>query len=256
MRMISYKGRLQVEIKSPEEISRMRAAGRLLREIRERMVQLVRPGVSTLSIDHKVRQWIEENNARPAFLGLYGFPATICASINEEVVHGIPSERKLNEGDLISFDLGLMRDGFFVDTAVTVAVGEVDEESRKLMEVTSTALDIGIEQARPGVRLGDLGSAIQSYVEGQGFNVVRDYTGHGIGRQLHEDPKIPNFGQTGTGPRLMEGMVICLEPMVCVGTWKTRTLDDHWTVVTADGKRAAHFEHTVAVTASGPSVLT
>ncbi|MFH0793929.1 MAG: type I methionyl aminopeptidase [bacterium] len=254
--MISYKGRLEVEIKSPEEIAKMQAAGGLLRDIRERMVQLVRPGVTTLSIDRKVRQWIEENNARPAFLGLYGFPATICTSINEEVVHGIPSERQLVEGDLISFDLGLIKDGFFVDTAVTVAVGEVDEESRRLMEVTSTALEIAIEQARPGVRLGDLGQAIQTYVEGQGFNVVRDYTGHGIGRQLHEDPKIPNFGQAGTGPRLMEGMVICLEPMVCVGTWKTRTLDDHWTVVTADGKRAAHFEHTVAITASGPRVLT
>lgn len=244
-------------IKSREEIELMRRAGEELAGVREKLERMVRPGVTTAELDDLAREEIERLGAKPAFLNYNGYPATICASINEEIVHGIPSEkRRLREGDLISIDVGLIHYGFYSDTALTVPVGEVSAEFLRLIEVTRQALEIGIDAARPGVRLGDVSSAIQQYVEGEGLAVVREYTGHGIGRQLHEEPKVANFGTAGKGLRLRPGMVIALEPMVNLGTWGTRVLEDDWTVVTADGKASAHFEHTVALTPGGAQVLT
>jgi len=225
--------------------------------VREELAEKVKPGVSTLDIDNLARERIERSGSTPAFLGYRGYPGTVCASINEEVVHGIPSaKRRLAEGDLISIDVGLIRNGFYADTAVTVAVGEVGPEIDELIRVTRTSLDVGIAAACSGRRLGDVSSAIQTYVESKGLAVVREYTGHGIGRELHEDPKIPNFGPPGKGMRLREGMVMALEPMVNLGTWGTEVLSDGWTVVTADRKPSAHFEHTIVVTANGPEILT
>lgn len=234
----------------------MKRGGVLLREVMNELINAVRPGVTTAELDRIARTETEKRKAIPAFLGLYGFPGTLCISVNEEVVHGIPGSRALKEGDIVSLDIGLVKDDFYVDMARTVGVGEIDEESRRLIEVASDALEIGIECLRPGLRLGDLSAAIQKHVESLGFSVVRDYTGHGIGRRLHEEPKIPNFGQPGRGVRWMPGMVVCVEPMVNAGTHQTRTLSDRWTVVTADGKRSAHMEDTVAVTEDGPLVIT
>jgi methionyl aminopeptidase len=244
-------------IKSDDEIAIMRDAGRILGRVRERLVEKVSPGVSTLDIDNLARELVEASGSKPAFLGYRGYPGTVCASINEEVVHGIPSaKRRLAEGDLISIDIGLIRNGFYVDTATTVAVGKVTPEVDELIRVTRASLDIGIAAARSDKRLGDISSAIQTYVESEGLTVVREYTGHGIGRELHEDPKIPNFGPPGKGMRLRAGMVMALEPMVNLGTWSTEVLSDGWTVVTADRKPSAHFEHTIVVTANGPEILT
>ena len=246
----------RIILKSPDEIAIMKRAGALLREVMELLIKAVHPGVTTSELDRVARTETEKRGAIPAFLGLYGFPGTLCISVNEEVVHGIPGPRALREGDIVSLDIGLVKDDYYVDMARTVGVGAIDKESQRLIEVVTDALEIGIEIARPGLRLGDLSSAIQKYVEGQGFTVVRDYTGHGIGRRLHEEPKIPNFGQSGRGVRWQPGMVICIEPMVNAGTHQTRTLSDRWTVVTADGKRSAHIEDTVAITENGPLVLT
>ncbi|HUT26214.1 MAG TPA: type I methionyl aminopeptidase [Sumerlaeia bacterium] len=244
-------------IKSAEEIERMRKAGRELAAIRRRMAEMVRPGVSTEELDRTAREMVEAMGATPAFLGYHGFPATICASINEEVVHGIPSrERHLREGDMISIDIGLIHYGFYADTALTVAVGHVGQEVERLIEATRRALDIGIEAARPGKRVGDVSAAIQECVEAENFSVVREYTGHGIGREMHEDPKIPNYGLRDKGLRLREGMALALEPMVNAGTWRTEILEDGWTVVTADRKPSAHFEHTIALTKNGAEILT
>jgi len=246
-----------VEAKSPAELASMRRAGRILREIRERVVERVRPGLSTLELDREFARLAAEQRVKAAFHGLYGFPGHICASINEEVVHGIPSaQRILREGDIVSLDMGIVLDGFYSDTAVTAAVGEIDAEKQRLLETTQRSLQAAIELCRPGTRLGDLGSRIQACVEGEGFSVVRDYTGHGIGRALHEAPQIPNFGDPGRGPRLREGWVLAIEPMVNAGTWKTETLADEWTVVTRDRRPSAHFEHTVAITEEGAEVLT
>lgn len=246
----------KLELKSPREIEKMRAAGLLLKRVIETVIGAVSPGVSTHQLDHIARRIIEEAGARPAFLGYHGFPATLCTSINSEVVHGIPGPRKLEDGDILSIDSGLVLDGYFSDTAITVAVGQVSAEARRLMDVTKQALQVGIGQMYVGNRLGTVSAAIQQYVEDAGFSVVREYTGHGIGRAMHEPPQIPNFGTPDTGLRLKPGLVLALEPMVNVGTWKTRTLDDGWTVVTADGSISAHFEHTIAVTPDGPYVLT
>jgi methionyl aminopeptidase len=244
-------------IKSAEEIERMRRAGQELAPIRSRMADMVRPGVSTEELDRVAREMVEAVGAKPAFLGYHGFPATICASINEEVVHGIPSpERRLRVGDMISIDIGLIHYGFYADTAFTVAVGHVSQEVQRLIEATRRALDVGIEAARPGRRVGDVSAAIQGFVEAESFSVVREYTGHGIGREMHEDPKIPNYGVRGQGLRLREGMVLALEPMVNAGTWRTETLGDGWTVVTADRRPSAHFEHTIALTKNGAEILT
>lgn len=246
----------QIVLKSAKEIEIMRRAGALLRDVLDRLVVEIKPGVSTLELDQIAQAEIEKHGAKPAFLGMYGFPNTLCTSVNEQIVHGIPNRKPLNEGDILSIDVGLVLDGYYSDSARTIPVGQVDAESKRLIEVTQRSLEIGIEQLVPGNRLGDVSWAIQSYVESQGFSVVREYTGHGIGRKLHEEPKIPNHGRAGRGVRWQEGMVVCIEPMVNVGTWKTRTLDDEWTVITADKKRSAHIEHMVAVTAKGPLVLT
>ncbi len=253
--------RLAGIIKSREEIELMRKAGRELAEVREALVAMVRPGITTLDLDKAAQALIEECGAKPSFLG-YGagrraYPATICASINEEIVHGIPSaKRRLHDGDLISIDVGLFHYGFHSDTAVTVAVGDASAEVHRLIEITRRSLEIGIEACRPGARLGDVSHAIQSYVESFGLSVVREYTGHGIGRDLHEEPRIPNHGPAGRGIRLREGMVLAIEPMVNLGDWRTQVLDDEWTVITADHKPSAHFEHTIALTENGAEILT
>jgi methionyl aminopeptidase len=245
---------VKVERKSKEELALMRQAGRIVAEVLAAMRKMARPGVSTAELNAVAEEIITRYNAIPAFKGYphngkNDFPASICASINEEIVHGIPSPRRiLNEGDIISIDVGAIHKGFYGDAAITLAIGEVDEETKRLLEVTEGALMTGIAQARQGHRLWNLIRAIQSHVERAGFNVLREYQGHGIGRNMHEEPGVPNFlGPRGHRPRnypLMPGMTIALEPMVAVGDWHTRVLDDGWTVVTADGKRSAHFEHT------------
>jgi methionyl aminopeptidase len=245
-----------ITLKTPQEIEIMRKGGAILREVMDLLAAEVRPGISTLELDRLAHAELTRRGTTPAFLGLYGFPRSVCASVNEQVVHGIPSQRQLVEGDIVSLDCGLIFQGFYLDTARTLPVGKVDEEAQRLIRVTGEALEIGIEWLTPGRRLGDVSAAIQRHVEGKGFSVVRDYTGHGIGRKLHEDPKIPNYGQAGVGRRWQTGMTVCLEPMVNAGTHQTRTLADRWTVVTADGKRSAHMEHTVAITEAGPLMLT
>lgn len=249
--------RQRIEIKSASEIQKMRAAGVLLRSVLDQVVEAVAGGVSTAELDKIARTLIETAGALPAFLGYHGFPATLCTSLNEQVVHGIPSPRVvLREGDIISIDCGLILDGYYADKATTVAVGVVSDEVKRLLRVTQESLEVGIAEMIPGNRIGTLSAAIQRHVEGAGFSVVREYTGHGIGRAMHEPPQVPNFGIPDTGLRLKPGMVLAIEPMVNAGTWKTRTLEDDWTVVTADGSLSAHFENTVAVTEQGPLVLT
>jgi methionyl aminopeptidase len=244
-------------LKSPEEIDGMalagRISGRLFRELQDR----VAPGTTTGELDRFADGFIRDHGATPAFKGLYGFPASICASVNHEVVHGIPSRyRQLAEGDIVTIDVGVQLDGWFTDSAVTFPVGEVDEETQALLAVTREALALGIEQARPGRRMGDIGHAVQSHAEAAGFSVVRELVGHGLGREPHEDPQVPNFGRAGQGARLEEGLVIAIEPMINVGVAEVRTLPDRWTVITADKRRSAHFEHTVAFTGNGPRILT
>ncbi|HOE96673.1 MAG TPA: type I methionyl aminopeptidase [Candidatus Sumerlaeota bacterium] len=246
----------RITIKSKDELNTMRRAGALLREVMEEVIGHVRPGVTTGELDRVARHEIERRGAIPAFLGLYDFPGSLCISINEEIVHGIPGKRVLVEGDIASLDLGLILDGYYADMARTVPVGRADEVSNRLIQVTGEALEIGIEFLRPGLRMGDLSAAVQAHVERNGFAVVRDYTGHGIGRRPHEDPKIPNYGEPGRGVRWQVGMVVCIEPMVNVGTYQTLLREDRWTVVTADGSRSAHMEDTIAVTEDGPWVLT
>lgn len=234
----------------------MRENGQILREVMDQVVAIVKPGITTKEVDQYAYDLLMERKVVPAFLGLYGFPGTVCISVNEEIVHGIPGPRKLQNGDIVSLDCGLIREDLYSDTARTVPVGEINAVSRRLIDVTARSLELGIEQLQPGKRLGDVSHAVQAYVESEGFSVVREYTGHGIGRKLHEEPKIPNHGDAGRGIRWREGMVVCIEPMVNVGTHKTETLKDNWTVVTADRKRSAHIEHSVAITADGPLVLT
>jgi len=218
---------------------------------------MAKPGVSTLEIDQEVETVIRKAGARPAFKGYRGFPATVCASINDEVVHGIPAaHRRLKEGDIVGLDLGAIVDGYHADAAITLPVGEVTPEVQRLLDVTRESLELAIARTRPGNRLGDISDAVQRHVEAAGFGVVRAFVGHGIGRELHEDPQIPNFGEPGKGPLLRPGMVLAIEPMVTMGHWGVRVLADRWTAVTEDGSLAAHFEHTVAVTESGPDVLT
>ncbi|MEX0907711.1 MAG: type I methionyl aminopeptidase [Gemmatimonadota bacterium] len=245
-------------LKNAAEIDAIARAGRILAELHRELAKRVQPGVSTAGLDHFTEDFIRSHDgAEPAFKGLYGFPASLCTSVNEEVVHGIPSAgRELREGDVVSVDAGVKLHGWFADAARTVAVGTVTEEVRRLLDVTRQALDAGIDQARPGNRLGDVGHAIQQVAENEGFGVVRDLVGHGIGREPHEEPQVPNYGRPGRGLRLQEGLVLAIEPMINAGGIDVRTLADRWTVVTADGSRSAHFEETVAVTADGPRVLT
>jgi methionyl aminopeptidase len=245
-------------LKSPDEVAKMRVAGGIVAETIDTVLAAVEPGVSTADLDWVAEAFIRERKATPSFKGYRGFPASICASLNEEVVHGIPSPKRiLKEGDVLSLDFGAIWDGYHADSAVTVFVGEPPSaEAEKLVRVTEEALEAGISQIRPGGRLSDISHAVQQVVEGAGFSVVREYVGHGVGRSLHEDPQIPNYGLPGRGPELRPGLVVAVEPMVTMGDWKTRVLADDWTVVTADGSLAAHFEHTIAVTEDGREVLT
>ena len=244
-------------LKSARELERMRQAGKILSEVKDRLRTLVRPGISTRDIDVDVEAFIVSRKARSAFKGYRGFPATVCTSINEEVVHGIPSaKRKLQEGDIIGLDLGCIVDGYYADCAITLAVGAVPPRVQELLDVTRESLDKAIVQCRAGNRLGDVSHAVQSHCEGHGFAVVRAFVGHGIGKQLHEEPQVPNFGEPGRGALLKPGMVLAIEPMITMGSWEVRVLDDQWTAVTADGSLAAHFEDTIAITEDGPEVLT
>jgi methionyl aminopeptidase len=246
-----------IELKSPRELGRMRAAGRILSEVKERLKAMVRAGISTQQIDSEVEAFILSQGARSAFKGYRGFPATVCTSINEEVVHGIPSpNRKLRDGDIIGLDLGCIVDGYYADCAITLAVGRIPPRVQELLDVTRESLDKAIVQCRVGNRLGDVSHAVQSHCESHGFSVVRSFVGHGIGRALHEEPQVPNFGDPGRGVILKAGMVLAIEPMVTMGGADVRVLSDGWTAVTADRSLAAHFEDTIAITANGPEVLT
>ena len=242
--------------KSQKEIEKMRAAGQLVGRVLQELRALVGPGITTLEVDRAAEKMIRDAGAYPTFKGYNGFPFSICASVNEQVVHGFPSQYKLQEGDIFSIDVGATLDGFVGDTATTVAVGKVAEDRLRLMQTTAECLELAIEQCRVGKHLGDIGFAVQSHAEARGYSIVRDYVGHGIGRRMHEDPQIPNYGKPGKGPKIKRGYVFALEPMVNMGSLHTKTLKDGWTVVTVDGQPSAHFEHTVAITDEGPEVLT
>lgn len=243
-------------LKSAREIEIMKEAGRIVWDVHQALAKAVEPGITTGELDAMAESLILKAGGIPTFKGYGGFPASICASVNDEVVHGIPGKRKLREGDVISIDVGVTYKGYVGDSAFTHPVGKVDPEVKRLLEVTQTSLEKGIEQCYPGKRLGDIGYAVQSYVESNGFNVVRDFVGHGVGTQMHEDPQVPNYGKPGTGILLRPGMVLAVEPMVNAGTWEVRTLRNQWTVVTVDRKYSAHFEHTIAITEDGPVILT
>lgn len=245
-----------VVIKSPAEIERMRHAGWVVALILERLRQGIRPGMTTAELDEITLRDAQLYGVTPSFKGYHGYPANLCVSVNDEVVHGIPGERVLREGDIVSLDFGAIYEGLQADAAVTVGVGQIDPEAQRLVEATRGALMAGIGRCRPGAHLGDVSAAIQEYVETRGFSVVREYSGHGVGRELHEDPQIPNFGSPGSGPRLRQGMTLALEPMVNAGGWLTRLAPNQWTVLTADSSLSAHFEHTIVITAGGAEVLT
>ena len=242
--------------KSPAEIEKMRQASAIVADVLSELTAMVAPGVSTLELDREAERLVRAAGGDPAFKGYRGYPSTLCAAVNEQVIHGIPSKRILVEGDIVSLDMGVRKDGYFADSAVTVPVGHVSDQARLLLRVTQEALGKGIEQARVGSRVSDIGHAIQKHVEAHGFSVVREFVGHGIGASLHEEPQIANYGDPGRGPRLAEGMTLAIEPMVNVGKAAVKMLADGWTAVTRDGSLSAHFEHTVAITASGPLVLT
>jgi len=243
-------------IKSKDEIERMAEACRIVAETLLALKEMAEVGITTKELDRVAEDFIIKKGASPAFKGYRGYPASICASVNEEVIHGIPSQRRLKEGDIVGIDLGVLYNGFYGDAAITVAIGKVSPIAERLMRVTESALYRGIERAVEGARVSDISNAIQSCVEQEGFSVVRMFTGHGIGRALHEEPQVPNFGPPGRGPRLREGMTLAIEPMVNAGRYDVQILDDGWTVVTKDRTLSAHFEHTVAITGSGPRVLT
>jgi methionyl aminopeptidase len=246
-----------IERKSPRELVHMRAAGHILADVMDRLRERVKAGMTTLEIDEDIERFIVRQGAKPAFKGYRGFPATVCISINEEVVHGIPSpQRRLKEADIVGLDLGCIVEGYYADCAFTMAIGDVPASVRKLLDVTRESLELAIEECRPGRRLSDVSHAVQRHVEGHGLAIVRAFVGHGIGRRLHEEPQIPNFGEPGRGPQIASGMVFAIEPMVTMGSWEVRILEDGWTAVTEDGSLAAHFEHTIAVTEDGPEVLT
>ncbi|HEX8100958.1 MAG TPA: type I methionyl aminopeptidase [Actinomycetota bacterium] len=243
--------------KSPEEIEKMRRAGHVVGVTIDRLLEEVRPGMTTQDLDRIAEKSIRAEGAVPSFKGYRGFPASICTSVNKQVVHGIPGQRRVEEHDVLSLDVGAIWEGYHGDSAVTIFVGEPPSDvAEKLVRVAEESLEAGISQLRPGGRLSDVGHAVQQVVEGAGFSCVREYAGHGVGRALHEDPQIPNYGPPGRGPVIRPGLVVAVEPMVNVGDWRTRVLADKWTVVTADGSLSAHFEHTIAVTEDGPEVLT
>jgi methionyl aminopeptidase len=245
-----------ISLKTKHELDLMARAGRLLAGVVDRLEESCVAGVTTGDLDRIADEEIRKGGARPGFLGYNGFPKSICVSVNDEVVHGIPGSRRIAAGDIVSLDLGLVLDGFWADTGITVPVGAVTPEATRLIEVTRRALDIGVGAAQPGGRLGDISAAIQEYVEANGFSVVRQFVGHGIGRQMHEEPQVPNFGRPNTGPPLRPGMTLAIEPMVNAGSADVYIRDDEWTVCTTDGALSAYFEHTVAITGDGPIVLT
>ena len=243
-------------IKNDLEIATMRKVGRIVGETLNLLEKNIRPGITTIELDRIAEEFITKQGARPSFKGLYGFPASVCISVNTTVVHGIPGNYTLKNGDIVSVDCGAFIDGFHGDAARTFPVGNVSEEARKLIEVTEKSFFRGIEKAQIGNRLTDISNEIQKYVEDQGFSIVRDYVGHGIGRNVHEDPDIPNFGKPGKGPKLVKGMALAIEPMINVGKHNVKTLSDGWTVVTVDGSLAAHYENTIAILPDGPEILT
>ena len=244
-----------VILKSPEEIETIRNANRIVAEILGELEIMVKPGITTRELDQHSEMLARKRGAKPAFKGYRGYPFSLCASVNAEVVHGMPSDRVLKDGDIVGLDFGALYKGYYGDAAITVPVGEVSEEAKRLIRVTEECLYKGIEQARSGQRLGDISAAVQKHVENAGFSVVRDFVGHGIGRALHEEPQIPNYGVEKRGIELKSGMVLAIEPMVNQGGWRVRVMNDGWTVVTADGRLSAHFEHSIAITKNGPVIL-
>lgn len=245
-----------IKIKTEEEIKIMVEGGKILAQVLKEVEKQVMPGITTLELDRAAEALILKHKAKPAFKGYNGFPHSLCASINEEIVHGIPSGRVLKEGDIIGLDLGVLYKGYYSDMAATVSVGSISFEAKRLIQVTKKALRLGIKKAKVGNTVGDIGNTIQRYVEDQGFSVVRDLCGHGIGKDLHEDPKIPNFGKRGTGEKLVEGMAICIEPMITAGDWHLVKSKDGYGYAAKDGSLTAHFEHTIAIAQKGPKVLT
>ena len=248
---------MAIVLKTPAEIERMRRSGALLRQVHQAVEDAVKPGVSTMDLERVAEAKIRELGAKPAFKGYQKYPACLCTSVNEEVIHGIPSERKvLREGDVVSVDCGLLVDGYYSDAAVTYPVGTLSEAARKLLHTTQASLEHAIREAQVGATLGDIGAAVQEMCEAEGYGVVREFVGHGIGRSMHEDPQVPNYGRRGKGQKLKAGMVLAIEPMINAGTAEVQVLKDGWTAVTKDGSWSAHFEHTVAITKDGPLVLT
>ena len=247
---------MAIIVKSPNEIAVMRRAGMVVASILKMLSKEIKPGMATRQLDEIAVRELDRYGARSSFKGYRSFPATLCVSINEEIVHGIPGKRVIQEGDVVSLDFGAVVDGFHGDAALTVGVGNISPQTKQLLETTRGSLEAGINVARDGAHLSDVSAAIQYYVESRGFSVVREYTGHGIGRELHEDPQIPNFGPPGYGPVLRRGMTVAIEPMVNIGGWQTKVKSDHWTVVTADGSLSAHFEKTIAITNGEAEVLT
>jgi methionyl aminopeptidase len=249
---------MAIVCKSSAEIEKMRRSGKIVRQVLDEVAAMVKPGISTMDLERAAAKKIKDLDAKPAFKGYYDYPCVLCTSVNQEIVHGIPNEKRLlKEGDIVSIDCGVVLDGYYGDAAITVPVGDGQNETvKKLLQVTKESLYKGIEKARVGNTVGDVGAAVQEHVEANGFSVVREFVGHGIGTKLHEDPQVPNFGTRGHGARLREGMVLAIEPMVNVGRPGARVLDDKWTAVTEDGSLSAHFEHCVAVTSDGPVILT
>ncbi|NMF05198.1 type I methionyl aminopeptidase [Clostridium beijerinckii] len=245
-----------ITVKNHDEIAIMRKAGRIVGETLLLLEKEVKPGVTTANLDRIAEEFITKHGAKPSFKGLYGFPSSLCISVNEQVIHGFPGEYVLKEGDIVSIDCGAFFDGFHGDAARTFPVGQVSVEAQRLIDITRESFFQGIKFAKQGNKLTDISHEIQSYVEAAGFSVVRDFVGHGIGRKVHEDPNVPNFGKSGRGPKLLEGMVLAIEPMVNAGTYKVKTLKDGWTVVTADSSLSAHYENTVAILSDGPEILT
>jgi methionyl aminopeptidase len=248
---------LAVVLKSQQEIEKMRRAGQVVREVLELVREQVKPGATTFDLENAAEARLKELGVKAAFKGYHGYPCVLCTSVNSEVVHGIPSRKRvLHEGDIVSVDFGVVVDGYYGDAAITVPVGEIDANKARLLKVTEASLQAGIAAVKPGATLGDVGAAVQGVVEGEGFSVVRDFVGHGIGVQMHEDPQVPNYGQPGKGMKLRPGMVIAIEPMVNIGRPDVMVLNDGWTAVAKDGSMSAHFEHTVAVTDTGARILT
>lgn len=247
---------MAIVVKSRDEIAIMKEAGRIVSGVRDLLIDSLRPGMVELELDEIARREFKKAGVIPTFLGYHGYPATVCVSINDEIVHGIPGTREIHDGDIVSLDIGCTYEGFVADTAVSAGVGNVSPEAQNLIDVTREAVWRGIRAARGGAKTGDIGYAIQTYVESEGLAIVREYVGHGVGRQMHEDPQIPNYGKPGTGTPLRPGMVIAIEPMVNLGDWRTKRDDDEWTVRTIDGALSAHFEHTLAITDGEAEVLT